>query len=324
MKEKILNRYKEEFSKIERAIKENLKSQVKLAEDIGEHILLAEGKRLRPLLFVLSARIFGCEDESIYNLSTVFEYIHAASLLHDDVLDNADRRRKRPSVNSLWGNHAAVLGGDFLYSTSFIIAVRYGNQRFLKLLTDTTKIMAEGQIMELINTNNTEISKEQYLNIIKAKTAALISASCSGGGIIGGAEDGIVESLSGFGFNMGVAFQIMDDLLDYTSSSSDMGKPVGKDLKEGKITLPLIYAFSQLPDKESYEIKEKIRKGKIEEKDFGELVDYIRNTKSIIDRVKDDIFFYTGRARDYLEEIPQHPAKMELFKLNEFISKRTS
>ncbi len=323
MQNNILDRYREHFIRIESAIKENLKTEVSLARDIGEHILLAEGKRLRPLLFVLSARMTDYTGDDIYDLSVVFEYIHAASLLHDDVLDNAYIRRKRPSVNRLWGNHAAVLGGDFLYSTSFKIAVQSGNQKFMRLLTDTTKIMAEGQILELIYSNNPDISREEYIKIIIAKTATLISSACAGGAVIGKAPDNVIDNLKGFGINMGVAFQIMDDLLDYTSSSTEMGKPVGKDLREGKITLPLIYAFSEMEEDRSLKLKERIRNGEMDQQEYERVVNYIRENTYIINKVKEQIDIYTKKANSYLEHIPDSNERLALQELNQFISKRS-
>jgi octaprenyl-diphosphate synthase len=318
----VLDKFKIHFERIDKALKENLHTDVKLAKEIGEYLLLAEGKRLRPLLFVLSARMFGYQKDDIYDLSVVFEYIHTASLLHDDVLDNADTRRKKPSVNSLWGNSAAVLGGDFLYSTSFKIAVKNGNHEFMKLLTDTTKRMAEGQILELIHANNLDITKDEYIQIVLGKTATLISSACACGALIVGAEDGVVENLSNFGLNMGIAFQIMDDLLDYTSSQTEMGKPVGKDLREGKITLPLIYALEEMEEEQINNLKERFKQDIMVEKDYNELVKCVQNSSTVLGRVKEDVEHYTTKARGYLDDMPDTQEKRDLLELNNFISER--
>ena len=243
----ILDKYKEEIIKINEELEKALSSRVPLLEEIGNHTLLGHGKRLRPLFFVLSCELCNYRGEDRYRLSSIFEYLHAASLLHDDVLDNAEIRRNKPSANRFWGNQAAILEGDFLYSASSEIAVDSNNLRFLKRLTETTKQMAEGQALELIHTNDWETTKEAYMDIITAKTAVLISAACACGAIISGAGRGPEASLGDFGLSAGIAFQLMDDLLDYTSSEAVFGKPVGKDLKEGKITLPLIYSVKMSP-----------------------------------------------------------------------------
>ncbi len=199
----ILSQFKPHFEKINQALDGVLESRIPHIVDMGRHSLLGGGKRLRPLLFVLSSRLCGYKGEDLYRLSSIFECIHTASLLHDDVLDNAEVRRRKPSANQLWGNHAAVLEGDFLYSKSFSIAVRGNNLRFLERLTETTTRMAEGQVLELIHTDDWNMKKEAYLEIITAKTAVLISAACACGAIIAGADEATVSALGGFRFEDG-------------------------------------------------------------------------------------------------------------------------
>ncbi len=180
--EDILDRYRNYFQRIEEELEKGLDSKVELIQEVGRHSLLGPGKRLRPLFFVLCGELVGERDEALYPLSIVFEYIHTASLLHDDVLDNAELRRKKPAANVLWGNHAAVLQGDYLYSKAFSVAVSFGNVELLKRLTETTTRMAEGQVLELIHTWDWDISPETYMEIIEAKTAVLLSAACACGG----------------------------------------------------------------------------------------------------------------------------------------------
>lgn len=317
----ILDKYAEHIAKINKELREALSSRVALVEDIGNHTLLGHGKRLRPLFFVLSCQLCDYKRKDLYFLSTIFEYIHAASLLHDDVLDNAEIRRNKPSANSFWGNHAAVLAGDFFYLTSSSIALDSNNMWFLKRISETTKQMTEGQILELTHTHNWQIGKEQYLEIISAKTAVLMSAACACGAIISGAEREAEQSLGQFGLNMGIAFQLMDDLLDYTSSEDVFGKPVGKDLKEGKITLPLIYTLPKIEASERYRLEDLFKKHQATEEDYRQLIGLVRN-KGALDHIKDEARSYIGRAAGYLGRFPDSPAKRGLLELNRFIVER--
>ena len=317
----ILDKYKEHIIKINKELKEALSSRVALVEDIGNHILLGHGKRLRPLFFLLSCQLCDYQGKDAYRLSTIFEYLHAASLLHDDVVDNAENRRNRPSANHVWGNHAAVLEGDFLYSNASLIAVGSNNLLFLKRLTETAKQMAEGQIMELVHTDDWETSREEYMEIITAKTAVLMSAACACGSIISGAEREAEQSLGQFGLNMGIAFQIMDDLLDYTSSEDVFGKPVGKDLKEGKITLPLIYALPKIETSERNRLMNLFKNHHATEEDNRRLIGLVRN-KGALDHIKDKARSYVDRASVCLSRFPDLPAKRGLLELNQFIVDR--
>ncbi len=317
----ILAKYDPYFRKIDREVEGALSSRIALIEEIGGHSLLGGGKRLRPLFFILSCQLCGSEEEKLYRLSTIFEYIHTASLLHDDVLDNANIRRKKPSANQLWGNHAAVLEGDFLYSKAFCVAVESDNVAFLKLITETTTRMAEGQILELLHTNDWNLDKETYKDIISAKTAVLISAACAGGGILSRADERAVCSLTKFGYLMGMAFQVMDDLLDYTSSQAVFGKPVGKDIREGKITLPLIYAREVMEDEEKRQAQNLLEQEMPSEEGYRHLMNLIcRN--SILERVRSEAEKYVDEAALCLDGFPDSPAKENLQELNRFIIER--
>ncbi|UCF82487.1 MAG: polyprenyl synthetase family protein [Desulfobacteraceae bacterium] len=317
----ILDKYSEHITKINKELKEALTSRVTLAEDIGKHTLLGNGKRLRPLFFVLSCQICNYQGRDTYRLSTIFEYLHAASLLHDDVVDNAENRRNRPSANNVWGNHAAVLEGDFLYSNASLIAVGSSNLLFLKRLTETAKQMAEGQIMELVHTYDWETTKEEYMEIITAKTAVLMSAACACGAIITGAEKKAEQSLEEFGLNMGIAFQLMDDLLDYISTEEVFGKPVGKDLKEGKITLPLIYTLPKIELSERNRLEHLFKNHRATEEDYRKFIDLMRS-KGALDKTWNDAKSYVDRAAGCLSMFPDSPAKRSLLELNQFIVER--
>ncbi len=318
---KILAKYQSYFEKIDQEVEKALTSRVSLIEEIGGHTLLGGGKRLRPLFFILSCELCGFHDEILYRLSTIFEYIHTASLLHDDVLDNANIRRKKPSANHLWGNHAAVLEGDFLYSKSFCVAVEAGNVSFLKLITNTTTQMAEGQILELLHTNDWNMNRDTYLDIINAKTAVLISAACAAGGILSSADPKEIEALQKFGHLMGMAFQIMDDLLDYTSDQAVFGKPVGKDIREGKITLPLIYALEGMSDEEKKLIQELFEQREPSNEEYQDLIDLVRRN-GVLQKVQTDAQKYVDEAALCLDGFPDSPARENFLELNRFIIER--
>jgi octaprenyl-diphosphate synthase len=317
----VLSNYQEHVKKIDEELKKGLESRINLIVDIGNHTLLGNGKRLRPLLFILSCRLCSNFGEEIYLFSTIFEYVHAASLLHDDVLDNAEVRRNKPSVNHVWGNHAAILEGDFLYAKASSIALSSSNSLFMKRLTDTSVQMAEGQILEVSHANNWNISKEEYMKIIAAKTAVLISAACACGAIISGAETEVGESLAGFGLNMGVAFQLIDDLLDYTSSKEVFGKPVGKDLREGKITLPLIYTLLKLEKHERIRLESLFKRQRPAEEDYRNLIELVRRNGAL-DRIRDEAQTYVNKAADCLGPFPDSPAKESLLELNQYVIER--
>ena len=318
---KILTKYQHYFEEIDREVENALRSRISLIEEIGGHSLLGGGKRLRPLFFILSCHLCGYDDERLYRLSTIFEYIHTASLLHDDVLDNANTRRRKPSANHLWGNHAAVLEGDFLYSKSFCVAVEADNLAFLKLITDTTTQMAEGQILELLHANDWNMDKEMYLDIINAKTAVLISAACAGGGILSYADEGEVRSLENFGHLMGMAFQVMDDLLDYTANQAIFGKPVGNDIREGKITLPLIYALEEMQDREKRHVRDLFEQQEPSEEEYRHLIDLVRKD-DVLERVHTEAKKYVDEAALCLDGFLDSPIKESLLELNRFIIER--
>lgn len=321
MENTVLSHYQEHVKKIDEELRKGLESRIDLIVDIGNHTLLGDGKRLRPLLFVLSCRLCSNFGEAIYRFSTIFEYVHAASLLHDDVLDNAEMRRNKPSVNHVWGNHAAILEGDFLYSKASSIALSSHNSLFLKRLTDTSVQMAEGQIMELSYANNWNISRQEYMEIITAKTATLISAACACGAIISGTDARIEESLAGFGLNMGIAFQLMDDMLDYTSSKEVFGKPVGKDLREGKITLPLIYTLLKLEQTERIRLESLFKSRKPTEADYKNLIERVRRGGAL-DRIHDEAQAHVNKAAGFLSPFPDSPAKKSLLELNQYVIER--
>lgn len=233
----------DDLKKVEAQFEENLRSEVSLIPTIGRYILESGGKRIRPLLLLLTARLCGYRGDRAIPLASIVEFVHTATLLHDDVVDNANLRRGQRSANVVWGNEASVLVGDFLFSKSFSLMVADGDLRVLRALSDATTRMAEGEVLQLLKTCDLAITEQEYLEVVINKTAVLIAAACEIGALLGGAGADDAEALRGFGMDVGIAFQLMDDCLDYVADREQFGKAVGADLEEGKITLPLIHTM---------------------------------------------------------------------------------
>jgi octaprenyl-diphosphate synthase len=311
----------EDLQRIEEEINKNLQSSVPLIALVTRYIMRSGGKRLRPLLTVLAARLLSYQGNDHYGLSIVFEYLHAATLLHDDVVDNAELRRGRPSANTLWGNAAVVLVGDFLLATSFFLSVMSGNLNILRILSETTTSMAEGEVLQLINSDNLEISEEEYIEVIKRKTAILISAACQIGAILGRANGEQEEAMRLFGLNLGIAFQLRDDFLDYAGSEEEFGKPVGKDLQEGKITLPLIHALQSSNDGDRQRLVELITSDRDYEQIFGKVKKAIRNYQGL-DYTDKLANHHITEAKSALSIFPESPTRQSLIEIAEYVVTR--
>ncbi|MBN2398436.1 MAG: polyprenyl synthetase family protein [Deltaproteobacteria bacterium] len=263
----------DDMKAVETLIESRMRSYVQLIPEISEHIIRSGGKRLRPLLLVISSDLCGYGGERRFPLASVMEFIHTASLLHDDVIDHAVIRRGKPSANSIWGNSASVLVGDYLYASSFYILAEDGDQSIQKLLATTTSAMAEGEIIQLARCGDINTTEREYFSVIEKKTAILISAACAIGGLLAQAPEEEIEALTKFGMRLGTAFQLTDDTLDYVAREDGFGKTIGMDLKEGKITLPLIRAFKQCTPDEKIRIEQAVR-------NFGE--DSVHEITSLI------------------------------------------
>ncbi|MDP6968473.1 MAG: polyprenyl synthetase family protein [Gammaproteobacteria bacterium] len=250
-----------DFKQVDQAIFHHLDSNVPLVEKIGEYIIHSGGKRLRPLLALLAARACGYKGDQHITLATVIEFIHTATLLHDDVVDTSNMRRGKPTANHKWGNPSSVLVGDFLYSRSFEMLVTIGNMPIMQTLSNATSIIAEGEVLQLLNAKNPDTSEADYLHVILGKTAMLFEAACKTGSQLAAATSEEIESMRLFGRHLGIAFQLIDDLMDYTGDADTMGKNVGDDLAEGKPTLPLIHAIATGNKDERNLIRKAIRKG---------------------------------------------------------------
>jgi octaprenyl-diphosphate synthase len=252
----VLKEFKSDMERMETRIHESLGTDVPLIQQVSKYILGAGGKRFRPLLHLLSARLCGYREHNAeYLLGSVVEYIHTASLLHDDVVDEAKIRRGRNSANSLWGNQASILVGDYLYSKALYHAVRLQNQRVMDVLSETTTTMSEGEVLQLMQIQNADITEADYFRLVECKTGVLISASCRLGAIISKAPLSREDALTAYGKKLGLAFQITDDTLDYAADQKQLGKVLGKDLQEGKVTLPLIYVIRRADEEEQRNIR---------------------------------------------------------------------
>jgi octaprenyl-diphosphate synthase len=252
---------KTDMDAVNRLIQQRLKSDVALIDQLSRYIINSGGKRLRPILMLLCARAFGYQGDFHYNLAAIVEFIHTATLLHDDVVDASERRRGRDTANAVWGNEAAVLVGDFLYSRAFQMMVDVNSMRVMQILADATNTIAEGEVMQLLNCNDPDTSEARYLDVIHCKTAKLFEAAAQLGAVLCYGTPEQEAAMARFGMHLGTAFQLIDDVLDYSASAAEMGKNVGDDLAEGKPTLPLIRAMHQGTPAQSALIREAIESG---------------------------------------------------------------
>ncbi|TAL23517.1 MAG: polyprenyl synthetase family protein [Nitrospirae bacterium] len=252
---KVFNAYDTDLRLVETELGELFKSDAPLIPLVGKYLLESGGKRLRPLFLLSSARLAGYKGPDHIILAGIIELIHMASLLHDDVVDGAKIRRGMPAAHSVWGNQVVILVGDFLYSNALKKAVSFRSQRIMEALSEATTSMTEGEILQLQKTSDISITEDEYIKIISAKTGILISAACRIGAILNLCSSPEENALARFGLKSGTAFQMADDILDYMAEENELGKRLGKDIEEGKITLPLIYLFKNASDTEKEEIK---------------------------------------------------------------------
>ncbi len=252
---------REDMATVNLLIEKRLRSDVALVNQLSSYIINSGGKRLRPLLVLLSARAFGYTGEQHFNLAAVVEFIHTATLLHDDVVDASDRRRGNETANTRWGNEAAVLVGDFLYSRAFQMMVESDSMHVMRILADATNVIAEGEVMQLLNCNDPDTTEQRYLDVIHRKTARLFEAAAQLGAVLSHAPAEVGQNMARYGMHLGTAFQLVDDVLDYSASADKIGKNIGDDLAEGKPTLPLIRAMQQGTAEQSSIIRLAIKEG---------------------------------------------------------------
>ncbi len=313
---------KKELQELETGLKQVLDSQDHLVADISSHLLSSAGKRLRPALFFLCAKLKGEDIEDIKDIMSVavaIELIHSATLVHDDVVDNSNSRRGIPSVNSKWGNQSSVLMGDYLFAKAFALLTNFGYMSLINVMSEVVEKMSEGEIQQLNEVYSPDITEEIYLDRVKKKTALFISSSCKSGGIVSGVNELEVKSLQNYGYNLGIAFQIIDDLLDFLGDEKNTGKPVGNDLRHGTITLPVIYMLNSSDMSDIF--KAKIRERNINEEFIKQVARQINETKAF-DRAYNLAEKYVSQAVIELEVFPDSPHKRTLEFIAKFILKR--
>jgi len=256
-----------DFAAVDQLIKDNLSSNVPLVEEISAYLIGAGGKRLRPLLVLLCARACGYQGKDHIKLAAIIEFLHTAMLLHDDVVDESDLRRGRKTVNATWGNPASVLVGDFLHSRAFEMMVEIGNLRVMEILSHATNTIAEGEVQQLSNIRNPDLTEESYIEVISRKTAMLFQAASHAGSVLAKTDYTAEQALRDYGLHLGISFQLIDDMLDYEGTTEDLGKNVGDDLAEGKVTLPLIVAMKNGNDQQKNLVRKAILSGGVENLD---------------------------------------------------------
>ncbi len=305
---------------VDAVIRQRLHSDVALVRQVAEYIISAGGKRLRPALVLLSAGALGYQGTQHHELAAIAELIHTSTLLHDDVVDESDLRRGRETANALFGNAASVLVGDFLYSRSFQMMVDIGNMRVMSVLSDATTIIAEGEVLQLMNCHDADVDEERYLQVIRYKTAKLFEAASRLGAIIGGADADTEQRLADYGTYLGTAFQLIDDVLDYSGAEGETGKHLGDDLAEGKPTLPLIHVLTHGTPEQRDCVRRAIENGGRD--DFPAVLAAIHATGAL-EHTKKQAKAEADRAAATISALPASPYKDSLLELSAFAVARS-
>ena len=296
-------------------IRQKLHSEVSLVNQIAEYIIGAGGKRIRPVLVLLFANAHAYRGTAHHELAAVVEFIHTATLLHDDVVDESSMRRGRQTANALFGNAASVLVGDFLYSRAFQMMVGLDNMRVMQILSDATNVIAEGEVLQLLNMNNPDVSQDSYLQVIRSKTAKLFEAAAQLGALVAGASDHEIDAAAEYGRSLGTAFQLIDDVLDYAGDANEIGKNVGDDLREGKPTLPLIYLMENGTPQQRELVRSCIEQG--DEQHFDAILAAITSSGAL-DYTRRAAEIAASRASTAIASLPDSDYKQSLLQLCSF------
>lgn len=310
-----------ELQNVELQFRKNLQSDVHLIRKVGEYLLSSGGKRIRPALLILAAKLCGYQGDRHVTLASVIEFIHTATLLHDDVVDNASLRRGIASANTLWGNEASVLVGDYLFSKSFSIIVEDGDIGILRAISDATTKIAEGEVLQLASMSDLAMTEETYIDVVRNKTAVLLATACQVGAILGDASRERETDLRDFGMDVGIAFQLIDDTLDYVSSEEKFGKSIGHDLEEGKVTLPLIHTLKQCTSSERKLIEDVIMSDILNDEGFHAVISLVSAYGGIeytIQAARE----YVERGKSRLESFPDLPDRQALLSLADYVVTR--
>jgi octaprenyl-diphosphate synthase len=314
----VFKRYKQDLRTVEQNLDQHYGSYITLIPEITNHIIHSGGKRLRPLLLMISSDLCGYKGDRRYGIAAVLEFLHTASLLHDDVIDLADTRRGKTAANHIWGNSASILVGDYLYSQAFKLMVQDGDPLVQKILTDAAITMVEGETAQLTKCGDISITEEEYLRVIEQKTAILISAACAMGAILAKAPQEHIEALSQFGMNLGIAFQVTDDTLDYVATEEEFGKAIGKDFQEGNITLPLIRTLHMCSAAEADLIKKTLESIDSDGNDMSEIMSLLNKYQGI-DYALNKASDYINEGKMFLERFEDSEAKNALLAMSDYI-----
>ncbi|MGA8595491.1 MAG: polyprenyl synthetase family protein [Bryobacteraceae bacterium] len=298
-------------------------ASVEAITTINQYLHAGGGKRLRPTLLLLITRLFGPSNDSARRLAAVVEMIHTATLVHDDVIDVAKTRRGRPSTNMVWGNHTSVLAGDWLYMQAFQVALRERQFHILDVLISLTQMMVEGELLQLERLQRLDVSEADYMELVDRKTASLFSACARLGAIAAGADDAIEANLGDFAWNLGMAFQLVDDILDFTSTEKILGKPAGNDLREGKVTLPMIYALEAASGEERRTVETVMADGNYDQIPFMRVLQILEHHGTIA-RAYERAHAFTSRAHALLSAFPESPAQRALQAVIDMVTDRQS
>lgn len=309
------------LNSVNRVILDRMQSPVVLIPELAGHLIAGGGKRMRPMLTLGCAAALGYQGERHHKLAAAVEFIHTATLLHDDVVDGSDLRRGRPTANTIWGNEASVLVGDFLFSRAFELMVEDGSLKVLKVLSHASAVIAEGEVAQLTAQRVVETGEDRYLSIIQAKTAALFSAACQIAAVVAEAPEATEDSLESYGRNLGIAFQLVDDAIDYVSDAETMGKDIGDDFRDGKVTLPVILAYAR-GDEAARKFWQRAMTGRANgEAELLEAIQRLNDTGAIADTMA-RARLYGSRAIDALARIPASAARAALVETVEFAIQR--
>ncbi len=317
----ILDLLRDDLEKVEREISLESVASVDAVTSIAQYLQTGGGKRLRPILLLLSGKLFAPTNESAIRLAAVVEMLHTATLVHDDVIDFAKTRRGRPAINVVWGNHTSVLAGDWLYMQAFQMALRERNFHVLDVLIGLTQDMVEGELLQLERIGKIDISEADYMELVDRKTASLFSVCARLGTVISGGGDAAETRMGEFGWNLGIAFQLVDDVLDFTSREKILGKPVGNDLREGKVTLPLIYALKTATADEREMIARVLADGNYDQVPFVNILQMLHRHGGV-ERALERAQGFTEKARAALAEFPDSPCQRALLAVTELVTER--
>jgi octaprenyl-diphosphate synthase len=319
----IFDLVRSDLQKVEEEFCADSVSAVEPISEIAEYLQVSGGKRLRPALVLLSSKMCGYQDYPVIRLSAVVELIHTATLVHDDIIDGAETRRGRPSANHRWGNHMSVLAGDWLYMQAFNVALAERNFKILDLLIGVTQVMVEGELLQLTHLHKLDVSEEAYLELADRKTAMLFSTCLRLGAVLAARSEEEELKLGSYGLNLGMAFQLIDDILDFTSSEEILGKPVGSDLREGKATLPLIYLLQKCTPAEAAKVSQVLTEGSYRSVPLSEVMDLFDRYGSL-GAARDKARQFADTAKHCLDIFPESQYKDALRSLADFIVERES